>query len=576
MSDITANLVIGMPSQLFTMPRSFKAVANGKIYIGKPDTDPTNPANQIQVYVENESGDLVPVSQPIIINMGGFPVLNGQIKKFVTVQNYSMAIYDAYNAQQFYFEDVAKYDPEQLRQQISDPDGATKYPDLQIARWKDDVDVRAWGAKCDGVTPDSASVQLAIDYCLTFDPPARLVIPGVCLLDAPVNIDRMVDAPTSSTFFTIFGSGRGCGFLVDDGINMFTTTLPGYSISQKVNFENITFRSKIVSNPAYVLDDAKFLRMRFTNCDFHRIKLCAATKYLQTYYLSNCTVYGWLGTFIDGVNGGYDIKIIGCIAEAGDGFISIICNDGDGAHPVAQVTITSSLIQSMRKLAVQFDRCQGVVVSDTYFEGNGADGSPDIRFATTRNLANFTPNGSIKVSGCFFSQLPDNYNNPDYYSVEWGRVQNGFATANYLAQPGVTRTHRLHKVIPESRVVFLGEVGFIQGHFNEAIYSGGGYVQPGDGGERIKIIRGTLNADGTIRKGSGFTASKIGTGEYEIVAKTAFYSDFTPTANATDTTGSDISILATVLNTTTVRIAARNSSGVGIDTIFHFHLIGEA
>ncbi|EHN3583480.1 hypothetical protein KIU20_004658, partial [Salmonella enterica subsp. enterica serovar Kentucky] len=46
MSDITANAVVSMPSQLFTMPRSFKAVANGKIYIGQIDTDPVNPANQ--------------------------------------------------------------------------------------------------------------------------------------------------------------------------------------------------------------------------------------------------------------------------------------------------------------------------------------------------------------------------------------------------------------------------------------------------------------------------------------------------------------------------------------------------
>ncbi|EBV3064670.1 hypothetical protein DOC39_23035, partial [Salmonella enterica subsp. enterica serovar Veneziana] len=29
MSDITANVVVSMPGQLFTMARSFKAVANG-------------------------------------------------------------------------------------------------------------------------------------------------------------------------------------------------------------------------------------------------------------------------------------------------------------------------------------------------------------------------------------------------------------------------------------------------------------------------------------------------------------------------------------------------------------------
>jgi len=113
MTDITANVIVSMPSQLFTMARSFKAVANGKIYIGKIDTDPVNPENQIQVYVENEDGSHVPVSQPIIINTAGYPVYNGQIAKFVTVQGHSMAVYDAYGAQQFYFPNVLKYDPDQ-------------------------------------------------------------------------------------------------------------------------------------------------------------------------------------------------------------------------------------------------------------------------------------------------------------------------------------------------------------------------------------------------------------------------------------------------------------------------------
>ncbi len=78
-----------------------KPLPMAKIYIGKIDTDPVNPENQIQVYVENEDGSHVPVSQPIIINAAGYPVYNGQIAKFVTVQGHSMAVYDAYGTQQF-------------------------------------------------------------------------------------------------------------------------------------------------------------------------------------------------------------------------------------------------------------------------------------------------------------------------------------------------------------------------------------------------------------------------------------------------------------------------------------------
>lgn len=123
MSDITANVVVSMPSQLFTMPRSFKAVANGKIYIGQIDTDPVNPANQIPVYLESEDGSHVQVAQPIVINSGGYPVYNGQISKFVTVQGHSMAVYDATGVQQFYYPNVLSYDPDQLRQELESDAG---------------------------------------------------------------------------------------------------------------------------------------------------------------------------------------------------------------------------------------------------------------------------------------------------------------------------------------------------------------------------------------------------------------------------------------------------------------------
>ncbi len=63
------------------------------------------------------------MAQPILINAGGYPVYNGQIAKFVTVQGHSMAVYDALNVQQFYFPNVLKYDPDQLRTQLSQSDG---------------------------------------------------------------------------------------------------------------------------------------------------------------------------------------------------------------------------------------------------------------------------------------------------------------------------------------------------------------------------------------------------------------------------------------------------------------------
>ncbi|HGF6245381.1 TPA: phage head-binding domain-containing protein [Escherichia coli] len=172
MSDITANLVVGMPAQLFTLARSFKANANGKIYLGLPDTDPTIPANQIPVYIESETGDLIPTSQPIVINAGGYPVYNGQISKFVTVQNYSMAVYDAYGSQQFYFPDIAKYDPDKLRQQLESSSGAdivmtgsAQFVVRSVGDILKDIPTNKYfGAKCDGVTDDTVANQTALDW----------------------------------------------------------------------------------------------------------------------------------------------------------------------------------------------------------------------------------------------------------------------------------------------------------------------------------------------------------------------------------------------------------------------------
>ncbi|EPX6710595.1 phage tailspike protein [Escherichia coli] len=220
MTDITANVVVSMPSQLFTMARSFKAVANGKIYIGKIDTDPVNPENQIQVYVENEDGSHAPVSQPIIINAAGYPVYNGQIAKFVTVQGHSMAVYDAYGAQQFYFPNVLKYDPDQFRSELALPSGASLIgvqPQGTLAEMQLYVTPEQFGAIGDGVVDDTLSVRAALTYVSSGD--VRWVrgklgsTYKVSQLEIPVGVKKI-----SNLSITITASqGVGMYSLVDSG-----------------------------------------------------------------------------------------------------------------------------------------------------------------------------------------------------------------------------------------------------------------------------------------------------------------------------------------------------------------------
>lgn len=94
---------VEMPVPMFTLMRSFKALFNGKIYIGKPDTDPVNPANQLPVYVRT-GVTWVQVTQPILTNAGGYTVYNGEPEKFYVYDSYSLAAYDSYGALELYDE----------------------------------------------------------------------------------------------------------------------------------------------------------------------------------------------------------------------------------------------------------------------------------------------------------------------------------------------------------------------------------------------------------------------------------------------------------------------------------------
>lgn len=113
------DILVTSPFRPFTLPTQFKAVFNGYIYCGTVDAaDPS--VSQVQVYLVNESGDKVPVAQPLRTNAGGFLVYNGQPAKFVTDSNHSMLVQDSLHAQVWYASDVAEIDPAAALEEVFD------------------------------------------------------------------------------------------------------------------------------------------------------------------------------------------------------------------------------------------------------------------------------------------------------------------------------------------------------------------------------------------------------------------------------------------------------------------------
>ncbi|MEB6533283.1 phage tailspike protein [Pantoea stewartii] len=177
MPEITANVVVTNPRPIFTATRSFKALANGRVYIGIIDTDPTIPANQIPVYLENEDGSHIQIPQPLIINAGGKIVYNGNVTKVVTQQGHSMAVYDAYGSLEDYIPNILMYDPDRFQSRLADTTDVSMGDALvgvrvplaggvqrnQHLKNFDTITVEDFGAVGDGLNDDTAAIQAAMD-----------------------------------------------------------------------------------------------------------------------------------------------------------------------------------------------------------------------------------------------------------------------------------------------------------------------------------------------------------------------------------------------------------------------------
>ncbi|HHY84149.1 MAG TPA: hypothetical protein GYA07_01245 [Verrucomicrobia bacterium] len=100
----------------------------------------------------------------------------------------------------------------------------------------------------------------------------------------------------------------------------------------------------------------------------------------------------------------------------------------------------------------------------------------------------------------------------------------------------------------------------------------GEYLVPA-GVENLKIIRGRLAPDGSVTTGSGFGASRIGTGIYTVSFPTPFTSQ--PTVTVTVEGASPRLATCANVGTTSVEIRTFDSTtGAAVDEAFHFIAIG--
>jgi hypothetical protein len=278
-----------------------------------------------------------------------------------------------------------------------------------ISAISDSVNVRAFGAICDGIADDTIAVQAAIDYCAANNWPPLLVT-GKCKITSSLIINRLVDQ--NSDEFFIVGDGPDAGFFTAGNIVIFNSTLPYTTAPQSefVTFQNIRFESSSFFNASYILSP-NFLRIKFIDCVFFLIRCVISPIYAQTLYFTNCNIRNNPPNFIN-VAGLYDVKFAQCIIE--NGFTTVRCIDP--ARGTNGLSFTSCVIEGIQSSVCDITGASGFALTNCHLEANF---SPDFNF-----FAGGVSNKSIAITGnyIFNPSGPTMYYGPTEYVFSAGNT----------------------------------------------------------------------------------------------------------------------------------------------------------
>lgn len=272
------------------------------------------------------------------------------------------------------------------------------------------------GAMLDGIADDTDAVQAAIDHCLSFPRARALRLTGRARITRPLVINRLVD--TTESEFRIIAEGEGAGFYTTHPIEIFTTTLekPDWApqpLSEFVTCEGVHFEASSAALQAIVASPM-FLRMKWLNCYFSKIKVVDSPIFLQSWYFDHCNFRDWMGRTVRSYGPLFDCNFLGCIWEHGeDGIESVIA----GAYGLR---IIGNLFEGARQFFKQAGG-YGLTIHGNYTEANA---QPDYIFTSQELL------GAARGTSFVGNQMTVTH---DDFNVQLGDIRSFASSGNYCS-----------------------------------------------------------------------------------------------------------------------------------------------
>lgn len=510
------SFTLNNPFQYWNNPNDGRPVGLGKLYVGLPDTDPKNAANQVPLLKVNIDGTESLITQPVQLLAGGIPAVNGTpVQLKINAETVSIEALAENDASIGLY--TARWSVPSLgmvsRQELAAPNSAVVIAGMTAEAiveklGKQFKTVADYGAVGDGIADDTGAINAA------FADTSYVVVPDGFKL----RITNTIVMPRHSTFLFQGGIGNTNNQLPTSYIVKSNTMTTSAVIMQECcqfigggivgQVGNTGPGIEVRGNSVYI-DRPLITRMGGTNGDGIRIGTSDVYVNCNSAYLNKpvCCYNGGQGIHVhDGVseatgsadaNAGTMIQPF-CFGNGGSGILMKRAWWWTIVNALTEINQGWGLFVDSTVVAPDtVPRCRYLqVVGGDFNEGNAGGSCFFGGYACSMYMS--TTNQQIQTGGVFnnvFGGAGD--------SVNWGQTINRFLTLNANQGDGTTYPMNITKTISGTAgdgagIVFqMGTTNETQPYPERGSYSME-YRSPGHYQAVIRAYKGTEMVRGLV------------------------------------------------------------------------------